>query len=369
MSLLLLAWLTPASAGACAIDGKPCTVAQLIELARTKTDPTQGPWDLDAIEAAVLRCPKYAEETYNLKNGEKALYPGRILPQTIAPHGATWGIPIDKDPSLEELARGVAVLIPSEKLVEARDGRFHLVMTEALGKSAVPCGSKKDVSRPLSESAKELLPAGWADLPMIGVCTGFLVSPNRLITAKHCADDFPDAVWVFEAVATGTQELSATCYGDENDCSYPEDCTCEGGISFSAADVATDWSVRRSHYDVASVELANPVQRTPLAHRVDPDASTSTPVWSLGHPWGLPMQIAVDGDPAFDGKTNYLHAFQGSSGSPVTSCETGQIVGVLVKGRLDTECSTGEAELIFHDLLGGGESIALADDFWNSLRP
>jgi V8-like Glu-specific endopeptidase len=151
----------------------------------------------------------------------------------------------------------------------------------------------------------------YADEPALGSGTGFLVARDRVLTAGHCVGDVGSRVrvgfgWTDGSVAPVLHEATVVERG---------------------ADV--DWAL---------LALASPLDGVaPLRMRTT-DVSVGARLGMLGHPLGMPMRFAQDGevvearDPVRIRTT--LDAYAGNSGSPVFD-DRGLVCGMLVAGNPD----------------------------------
>ncbi len=163
-------------------------------------------------------------------------------------------------------------------------------------------------------------------------CSWSLVAPDVVMTAGHCIRNQNDCdqtrfVFGFAIKQKGvepTQIPTSEIY------------SCQSVIKWVEEDTGTDFSLvylDRPVFNHRPLELAN--QSTP---QVD------DPVLVIGYPSGLPVKIAGDANvrsvnPKFF--VANLDTYVNNSGSAVFSRETGDIVGVLVRGEEDFVLQNG----------------------------
>lgn len=154
------------------------------------------------------------------------------------------------------------------------------------------------------------------------VCTVFLVAPDLAITAAHCTHgnecwDMPIVFGLDHAMA----ERGSVAADDVYYCAEIVD---------SNRFREEDWALMRLDREAHGL--------TPLTLRSGANAREGEAVIGIGHPSGLPLKVSLGGtvlhvrDEAF---TSDLDLFGGSSGGPILSEETGEVVGILFAGGPD----------------------------------
>lgn len=159
--------------------------------------------------------------------------------------------------------------------------------------------------------------------PVFADCSGFLVTPDTLMTAGHCVDDMQDcrdSVWVFG------YEMSQG--GNPREIARENVYECKSIIARSSQGM-----------DYAIIKLDRSTNRAPL--KLAPKGHISPPgteIYMAGYPSGLPLKI-TDGAQVLKNSGHILatnlDAFSGNSGSPVLNVRTNEVVGILVSGNDD----------------------------------
>lgn len=162
--------------------------------------------------------------------------------------------------------------------------------------------------------------------PVGAFCSGFLVAPNIIATAGHCADqnDVTTIRFVF-----GFRMQNATT----------AQTVIRNSEIYSGVRII-DRVLVSNGADWALVEIDRPVTN----HRVAPVRRTgriasNQAVHVIGHPSGLPLKFA-DGAIVRDNQPTAffvanLDTYGGNSGSPVFNSNTHEVEGILVRGERD----------------------------------
>jgi len=164
--------------------------------------------------------------------------------------------------------------------------------------------------------------------PTVSNCSGFLVAPDILVTAGHCAmsnEQCLDSSWIFDYNAE-KEGLAKITFPSKN-------------IFKCAMIIATEKNLVTKN-DYAVIRLDRPVVgRIPLKVRLTGKIEDNTELLLIGHPSFLPTKI-VDGgsirvniDPVYF--VGNIDSFAGNSGSPVMDAKTGVVEGILVRGGKD----------------------------------
>lgn len=199
-----------------------------------------------------------------------------------------------------------------------------------------PDKSKRSKSL-FSEKARESTKNGGArfcegerftDQPNPGMCSGFLIAPDLLVTAGHCAtnENFCEEFdWVFDFKVNPGRKAGT-------DIREEDVYRCKKIVSSSLnMDLGLDYGI---------IQLDRVVKgRAPLDFRTDNQILDFTNVTVIGSPSGLPQKVSggavvrKNTHPFYF--TTNLDAFQGNSGAPVFNTKTGLVEGILVRGEED----------------------------------
>jgi MYXO-CTERM domain-containing protein len=181
------------------------------------------------------------------------------------------------------------------------------------------------------QTAYALCPGqAFGQQPSAARCSGTLVGPDLVLTAGQCIDEV--------ACADGSTAFVFDYFMTDAAAREP----------ISAADDVYQCSriLSRQHtgnLDYALVQLDRAVTgRTPASVHLSPLAlADGTALYAHGFPLGLPLKLDAggavrDGRPsAIDYFVANLDTFTGSSGSGVFAQDTGELVGVVVRGEAD----------------------------------
>ncbi len=159
-------------------------------------------------------------------------------------------------------------------------------------------------------------------------CSGFLVSPDTLVTAGHCistASDCAEHFWVFDFANIDGEKSSFTFNQNQ---------------VFRCTKIIAREKSTSNMNDYAVLKLDRPVPfKTPLKFRTSGKVADDSVFTVLGYPSGLPLKITVaanmrdNTNPVFF-RTN-ADTYSGNSGSAVVDSRSGLVEGILVRGDKD----------------------------------
>ncbi|WP_413291509.1 trypsin-like peptidase domain-containing protein [Bdellovibrio sp. HCB337] len=164
------------------------------------------------------------------------------------------------------------------------------------------------------------------DQPAAAFCSGSLVGPNLILTAGHCIKDASDCADVRFVFGYAVKQLGK----------YPvtvaqgEVYSCKRIVSRKLEGAGSDYALIETDRPVVGHEVLK-LQRSRVA-------AVGDALTVIGHPSGLPTKVASGGkvrkvQPAH--LVTNLDTYGGNSGSGVFNSETGEIVGILVRGDTD----------------------------------
>lgn len=168
------------------------------------------------------------------------------------------------------------------------------------------------------------------------LCTGFLVKPDVIATAGHCAEN---------CIVTRLRFVFGYRMKDRG---YPVKQVPGGDVYRGVEILERVYAPRGNGADWALVKLDRKVKdRQPLTLS-EADIRPNENVYVLGHPCGLPLKLVAKEPvtrvaPAFFSAE--LTIYGGNSGSPVFDSETHEVVGIVVRGDQQDFRWTGEGWL------------------------
>lgn len=236
------------------------------------------------------------------------------------------------DNLMKELALSTAAQIMDRNLVV--EGDVITIKAETLEESGI-CKSER-----------------FSQQPAAGNCSGFLVAPDKLVTAGHCLNSEFDCAshsWVFDYANT-TEEKSEFKMNKSQ--------------VYKCTKIIERQKDSRTMADYAVLKLDRPVEgRTPLKYRKEGKPANDAVMTVIGHPTGLPTKITAAAD--MRSNTNPIFfvtnadTYGGNSGSAVVDSRTGVVEGILVRGDTDySRSSEGCMVSVYRPQDGGrGEDV------------
>jgi hypothetical protein len=191
--------------------------------------------------------------------------------------------------------------------------------------------------------------------PVGAFCSGFLVAPDVIATAGHCANE-QEVTTIRFVFGFRMNDATTAQVKISNDEIY-------AGVSIigrKQTPSGPDWAL---------VKLDRPVENHKIvALRKTGKIGDSQAVHVIGHPSGLPLKYA-DGAAVRDNNTAAffianLDTYGGNSGSPVFNSETHEVEGILVRGENDF-VSAGDCQvsLVCPDTSCRGEDCTRTTEF------
>ena len=251
------------------------------------------------------------------------------------------------DNSFIEKARSVAMRVSKRRLAEDREDPNLINFPIRKLKSLMPqlCSSEQ-----------------YLEEISLGDCTGFLIAPDKLLTAGHCMNDISECAgnkWVFDFRKDTAQLKKESVY--------------------SCKKIISQKHIYNNHEvsDYAIIELDRPVlDRKPLSYRKRGRVAIGTPLVVIGNPLGLPTKIANGAQVSKMNDIERAHRFKswllrrdyftanidtysGNSGSPVFNEDTGIVEGIVIEGHDDFE---------FNETSLCQESVHLSDSHHNTFE-
>lgn len=239
----------------------------------------------------------------------------------------------------KSLARSAATMVLKTNMTPSGPGRVSLAQTTLREwlEEDLSGGNKSKNEELFTPKALEAANRGttfcegerFVDQPNPGMCSGFLIADDLLLTAGHCVklpDFCSDYKWVF---------------GFEYDSKSKK-----AGLDIPEADIYSCKKVISSdlssffNQDYGLIKLDRKVtNREPLEIRNDGLLDSNASLFAIGSPSGLPLKVADDAKVRenthpFFFKTN-TDTFQGNSGSAIFNAKTGVVEGILVRGEND----------------------------------
>jgi hypothetical protein len=169
----------------------------------------------------------------------------------------------------------------------------------------------------------------FIDQPNAGMCSGFLIAPDLMVTAGHCVEieNFCDEYrWVFDYQIDKETQTAGVDVNPEN--------------IYSCKKVISSALILPLGLDYGIVQLDRKViGREPLEINNNYKVSDNQGLLVIGSPSGLPLKVATGANVRKNSHPGFFSAnldtFQGNSGSAVFNSVSGVVEGILVRGEDD----------------------------------
>lgn len=215
------------------------------------------------------------------------------------------------DSNLVRLARATCLVAYDSEVSDNGDGTYSLTFYPWTFQNGYPvCSYERFVGQ-----------------PRLGVCTGFLVGEDVLVTAGHCVSNCGSWKFVFDYIMA--------------DSLTPPPAIIDEDMVYTCSEIlGRVWS---GDLDYCVLRLDRPVVgRSPVPIRRSGLVDNGDSVVAVGHPNVLPMKVAGGAivqnnngtTPWFQTNTD---TYGGNSGSMVVNTESWEVEGILVRGAPDYE--------------------------------
>lgn len=217
-----------------------------------------------------------------------------------------------QNPMIQRLAGATAGLIPNH-LLELK-GNNAFVVAPSVAETYNICRDER-----------------FALQPKATVCSGVLVAPDIIATAGHCymgISTCEDKSWVFNYKLRNPRTKQVVIRARDV---Y----RCKEVIEMKLTEVSKN---PPEYLDFALIRLDRPVKNAVPVTVASVMPKVGTRVFTIGNPSGLPQKVTDGGRVKSTGKSEFkanLDTFDQGSGSPVFSEETGEYLGILVRGETD----------------------------------
>lgn len=221
----------------------------------------------------------------------------------------------ETDPFKIALSRSVCALLTKDFLADNKDGTYTIL-------------SMPNVIRVEGRAPLPLCPdERFAGQPAAAFCTGFMVGPELIATAGHCAVD------------SDLSQIRVVFGFDMLDATTPVATVDADQVYTISEEVSARFGWIHDHAILRTDRPISAPGASPLALRRSGRIAHDTRIGTIGHAWGLPKKISFGqhtqvtrNTGIFDFLTN-LDASAGNSGSPVFNQETGVVEGIYSFSR------------------------------------
>lgn len=238
------------------------------------------------------------------------------------------------------------------RLADSTAAMIHKSQIVQKGSVAELLGGALSDSIPYGMRERVCTKEKFSHQPVVANCSGFLVTPDTIITAGHCMMSYNDCSefnWVFNyKVSDAHQTAVSVSLNDIYECKS----IVKQGMN-GTSDFAVVRLTKRAKAQPVTIAKADPVFGTPIV--------------MIGHPSGLPQKVSAGAEVsqtlAYGFNTN-LDAFKGNSGSAVFNANSGELLGILVNGNADykhnDELNCSEVNVLN---VRGGEGVSSFTQF------
>lgn len=231
-------------------------------------------------------------------------------------------------PRFRSIQDSIAVAVPDNFISTRADGFLEMTTDELLGggSSVYACMDER-----------------FAKQPILGNCTGFLISDRLLLTAGHCVINRDtatnDSAHPFLKAFSWYFGFSAASDGSTGERRIRPDMMYKTKRIIRAENIELDPSKPGTNYgnDFAILELDRPVAERlkPLTLKFGKIKDGSV-ISTLGHPSGLPLKFSGISSVLKNSNPAYFEAnldtLSGNSGGPVFD-QSNRVVGILTGGH------------------------------------
>lgn len=258
----------------------------------------------------------------------KNIDPIKVIPKVIYGNDDRFDVYESSDSLMRELSRSTAAQILNNNI--SLQGNTYIVKSKTLADEGI-CKTER-----------------FADQMAAANCSGFLVSPDTIVTAGHCISSVKDCqnhAWVFDFANINSEKTSFSFNSNQ---------------VFHCTKIIAREKNSTTMSDYAVIKLDRPVPgRAPLKFRTNGKIANDAVLTVIGHPTGLPLKITAAADmrdnsnPVFF-RTN-ADTYGGNSGSAVVDSRTGLVEGILVRGDQDyMPSANGACSVSVHRDQNGG---------------
>lgn len=226
------------------------------------------------------------------------------------------------DKKIKEISKSIALIMPS-RYIEKNKNDTKLKANPLFN---IPFSYDTDPEINICKNQK------FVEHLAAGLCTGFLVTKNLLVTARHCfKEEFicGERAIIFN-VQSSLENKNSILVNNDNVYACKKIYNLIEDEKFS----------KTSELDFVIIELDRDVlDATPLKMRSKNNITEKSKVFMIGHPLGLPLIKTSDAkvkliDSVFTFEAS-LDSFEGNSGSPIFNAKNFEVEGILYSGKED----------------------------------